>query len=322
MNAIEVTSLKKRFGKNFWALKGIDLKIKKGQIYGLLGPNGAGKTTLIYILSTMLLPTSGTAKVLGLNVDGNEDEIREKTGLCLGGTYFYWDLTAREILQYFGRLYGIPSQRREKRINYLTKALGMQSFGNKQFSQLSTGMRQKLALAKSLINEPEVLFLDEPTAGLDVEVSINIRNFIKDLIQENDMTVLLTSHSLYEVEDMCKRIAIINQGRLVVEGKISDIRKRLKIPDIIHLYLDKYNDFAFLDKVKGVISHCTSDGLFISVDSGLKRLKPVTNALERRGFRIRDLEIEKASLEEVFLSIIGQKGGKPRAFGRGVLKDV
>ncbi len=311
MNAIEVSNLKKCFRsdkKCIWALKGIDLKIKKGEIFGLLGPNGAGKTTLIYILSTLLLPTSGTARVLGLDIEKGGDEIRKRTGLCFGGSFFYWDMTAREILEYYGRLYGVKNPERKKRIEYLIKNLGISKFSNKYFSDLSTGMRQKVAVAKSLINEPEVLFLDEPTAGLDVEVSIDVRNFIIDMIKERDMTVILTSHSLYEVEEMCRRVAIINRGNIVEEGDISDIKRKLRIPDVIHLYLDRYENIGFLRSIPGVKGVAVTDGVFISVDSGLKRLNSITKALKSRKFRIKDLEIKKASLEDVFLSVIGQRG--------------
>lgn len=314
MNAIEIKNLKKRFdekGEVTWALNGIDLTIKKNQIFGLLGPNGAGKTTLIYLLSTMLLPTSGEAKVLGYDILKQADEVRSRTGLCMGGSYFYWDMSAREILEYYGRLYGLKRDFRERRKNELIKRLGIKSFENKAFSNLSTGMRQKVAVAKGLVNDPELLFLDEPTSGLDVEVAADVRNFIMDMIQETDMTVILTSHQMQEVEQMCRKVAIINKGRLVTEGGIPEIRKSLKIPDIIHLYLDDYsgNKLDALKKVPGVINYGVSDGLFISVDSGLKRINSISKALERSKLEIKDLEIRKASLEEVFLSVVGRKGG-------------
>jgi ABC-2 type transport system ATP-binding protein len=187
MHAIEISGLKKIFkdkGLVTQALKGIDLNIKKGQAFGLLGPNGAGKTTLIYILCNLLLPTSGQARVLGFDVVRESNEVKKRSGICMGGTHFYWDLRPREILNYFGRLYGLNSSTREKNINILIKRLGIQKFGNKEFGRLSTGMRQKVAVAKSLLNDPEVLFLDEPTAGLDVEVALDVRNFILECARE------------------------------------------------------------------------------------------------------------------------------------------
>jgi len=181
---------------------------------------------------------------------------------------------------------------------------------------LSTGMRQKVAVAKSLLNDPEVLFLDEPTAGLDVEVALDVRNFILDIIQERNMTVLLTSHQMGEVEQMCRRIAIINQGRLVNEGDIRDIRDSLRIPDVIHLYLDRYSGLGFLNKMPGVTHHCVSDGLFITADSAGSVINPVLAALKRNRFTVKDMEIRKPSLEEVFLTLVGRTTPLPKRYGK------
>ncbi len=169
-------------------------------------------------------------------------------------------------------------------------------------------MRQRVAVAKSIINDPEILFLDEPTAGLDVEVSIDVRNFIMDLVKERKMTVILTSHHLSEVEQMCKRTAIINKGSLVVEGDIKQIKSDVKIPDVIHLYLSDYSKLDFVKNISGVINFRVSDGLLISVDSGLKRIESIINEFKKKKVNIIDLEIKKASLEEAFLSIVGRSG--------------
>ncbi len=320
MHAIEVSGIRKVFGEGShatWALSGIDLRIRKGQAFGLLGPNGAGKTTLIYILSTLLTPTSGRGRILGYDIIRDPDEVKKRTGVCMGGTYFYWDLRPREILNYFGRLYGLDSSTRKRNIDSLMKRLGIHRFENKEFGLLSTGMRQKVAVAKSLLNDPEVLFLDEPTAGLDVGVALEVRNFIMDLIQERDMTVILTSHHLGEVEQMCRRIAIINQGRFVEEGMIKDIRDSLSIPDVIRLCLEKYTNLEFLERIPGVIHYGVSDGLFITVDSGRDTIAPVLAALKRRRIAVKDVEIRKPSLEEVFLTVVGRKSTIPRKSEEG-----
>ena len=310
MDAIEISGLKKKFENkegSVWALKGIDLKIRKGEIFGLLGPNGAGKTTLIYILSTLLLPTSGQARILGYDVVRHDRNVRERVGLCMGGTFFYWDMNPKEILEYYGRLYGLKAHARKRNADILIRKLGIKAFENRSFGNLSTGMRQKVAVAKSLINEPEVLFLDEPTAGLDVEVALDVRNFIMDMLKEREMTVILTSHHLHEVEEMCKKVAIINKGNLVAHGDIRDIKDELRIPDVIHLYLDRYKNLGFLRKMKGVLNYNVTDGVFIAVDSGLERLDGIVKGLKKRGIKITDMEIKKASLEDVFLTIIGRK---------------
>jgi ABC-2 type transport system ATP-binding protein len=314
MYAIEASGIRKVFkekGSSFWALKGITLDIRKGQAFGLLGPNGAGKTTLIHILSTLLIPTSGSASVLGYDVMHESNEVKKRIGICMGGANFYWDLNPREILKYFGMLYGLDSATRKKRIDHLLKSLGIIKFQGRDFGQLSTGMRQKVAVAKSLLNDPDVLFLDEPTAGLDVEVALEVRNYILDLIQEKDMTVLLTSHQMGEVEQMCKRIAIINQGNVIKDGRISEIKKSLRIHDIIHIHLDRYGDLDFLKDVPGVVHYGVSDALYITVESGKDAVTPVLSAFRKKKRKVVDLEIRKLSLEEVFLTVVGRRTSLP-----------
>lgn len=308
MYAIEANKLTKDFledGKPVRAVKGIGLTIEKNQVYGLLGPNGAGKTTTIFMLSTLLLPTSGSAKVLGFDIVKQKDKLREKIGLCLGGTRFYWDMKPAEILEYYGRLYGIRKEERKKRIENLIQELDITWYADKKFSQMSTGMSQKIAVAKSLINNPEVLFLDEPTAGLDIEVAVSVRKYILKLVKEREMTVILTSHHLNEVEEMCKRISVLNQGKIISEGTIKEIREEMKFPDIIHLYLSDYSRLDFLKKEKGVINYKISDGLYIQAAEGLKTFNKIENVFKRNNVKVLDLEIRKASLEEIFLKIIG-----------------
>ncbi len=310
MYAIETQNLKKDFadGKEIvHAVKGIGLKIEKNQVYGLLGPNGAGKTTTIFMLSTLLLPTSGSARVLGFDVVKERNKIRDKIGLCLGGSRFYWDMKPAEILEYYGRLYGIKKEERRNRIKNLIDDLDMNWYADRHFSHMSTGMRQKVAVAKSLINNPEVLFLDEPTAGLDVEVAVSVRKYILKLAKEREMTVILTSHHLNEVEEMCKRISIINNGKIVSEGTLKEIRQNLKFPDIVHLYLSDYSKLDFLKKEKDVIDYKINDGLFIQAENGLKTANRIEKILKKKKVKTTDIEIRKASLEEVFLKIIGGK---------------
>jgi ABC-2 type transport system ATP-binding protein len=309
MNAIEISDLRKTFRSRktvTHALRGIDLNIGKGEIFGLLGPNGAGKTTTIHILSTLIKPTSGTAKILGTDILEDPVRIRSMTGVCMGGTQFLWDMTPVEILKYYGRLYGLNSRQRSERIERLIKDLGISKFRDEQFYELSTGMKQKVAVAKSLLNEPEVLFLDEPTAGLDVEVAIMIRKYIADLVKKTGLTVILTSHHLYEVEELCKDIAIIDEGKIIAHGSIKDIRRKLKFPDIAYFYLDKYDNLEFLNKLKGVHGYEVKvDGLFVKIDPGADVVAELIVALKKRRFSIIDMEVKKPSLEDVFMKIVG-----------------
>ncbi|MBN2043162.1 MAG: ABC transporter ATP-binding protein [Candidatus Aenigmarchaeota archaeon] len=311
MNVIEVSGLKKAFssrGKITHALNGVNLKIRGNQVFGLLGPNGAGKTTLIYVLSTLLLPTSGKARVLGYDVADEFQNIRERIGICFSGTQFYYNLTSREILNHYSMLYGMGSSARRNKIQELTKDLKMKSFIDKDFSKLSTGMKQKLAVAKSLLNDPELLFLDEPTAGLDVEVAIELRRYIANLVDMNEMTVILTSHQLYEVEEMCREMAVINRGRIVSHGNIKSIRKNMNFPDMVYFHLNRYDRIDFLQKVTGVIEYnINEEGLFVKIKKGPDTAKEIIRLFEDNGTKIIDMEIRKATLEEVFMRIVGKK---------------
>ena len=307
MYAIETNNLRKTFSSGKEKIKAvdrIDLKIEKGQIYGLLGPNGAGKTTTLYMLSTLLLPTSGKASVLGFDVVKEKQKVREKVNICIGTSSFYWFMKPPEVLDYFGRLYGIEKSERKKRINSLMQDLDIEPFKDKQFMELSTGMVQKVALAKSLLNNPEVLFLDEPTNGLDVEIASSVRNYVSNLVKENQITVILTSHRLDEVEEMCKKIAIIDKGKIVSEGPIKEIKKSLSLPDIVTFYLQEYNNLDFLKGLKGVIKYKIEDGLVIETKTGLETAKRIEDALKKRKIKVNDVEIRKASLEEAFLKIV------------------
>jgi ABC-2 type transport system ATP-binding protein len=308
--AIEVSGLKKKFrerGTESWAVRGIGMKVRKGEIYGFLGPNGAGKSTTIFILSTLVLPTSGKAEVLGFDVVKQANEVRARSGICVSGTQFYYEMYPREILNYYGMLFGMPRKERKERTKQLIADLDITPFQNKYFGDLSTGMKQKVAIAKSLMNSPEILFLDEPTAGLDVEVARDIRQYISDLARDTGMTVLLTSHQLYEVEEMCRDISVINKGKIVAEGDIKSIRKKMGFPDIVKLYLDRYTGLKFLEAMKGVLDFEVNDGLRIEAVSSPSAVPDIMRALQKRKYRVADMEVTKASLEDMFMKIVRGK---------------
>ncbi len=199
------------------ALVEVDLEVKRGEIFGLLGPNGAGKTTMIKILSTLLLPSSGRAEVLGMDVAKRYGEIRKRINLVSGGeTPGYGSISVKENLWFFSQLYGLPGDIARERIAELTKELELTEYLNTRMHKLSTGYKQRLNLVRGFINSPDVLFLDEPTLGLDVLSALNLRRVIKSWVEDHpDKTILLTTHYMGEADVLCDRIAMINHGRIL-----------------------------------------------------------------------------------------------------------
>jgi ABC-2 type transport system ATP-binding protein len=199
------------------ALDSVNLEVKKGEIFGLLGPNGAGKTTLIKILSTILLPTSGRATVLGMDVTKKTTDVRKRINLVSGGeTPGYGSITVRENLWFFSQLYGLPGNIARERIAKLARELELTEYLSTRMHKLSTGYKQRLNLVRGFINSPDILFLDEPTLGLDVLSAMNLRRVIKSWIEEHpDKTILLTTHYMAEADVLCDRIAMINHGKIL-----------------------------------------------------------------------------------------------------------
>jgi ABC-2 type transport system ATP-binding protein len=209
------------------ALRGIDLSIERGAMFGLLGPNGAGKTTLVKILATLLLPTSGTARVLGHDVSSDAEWLRPRIGLVLGGERgLYNRVSGRENLRYFADLYGIPEAEREPRIREVLDRVDLTSAADRRVEEYSRGMKQKLHLARGILHRPEMLFLDEPTIGLDPKSARETRKLVRSLIQDG-VTILLTTHYMFEAEELCPELAVLSRGTIVAHDTIDGLRRRV-----------------------------------------------------------------------------------------------
>lgn len=230
--AIEVKNLTRTYEgtigmtkkKTIEALKGISFTVNEGEIFGLLGPNGAGKTTTIKILTTLLAPSSGAAEIFGYKCFGEERFIRAKINFIFGGERgLYWRLSAYENLQYFGDIYKIPGKVLKERIPKLIKLVNLEGREHEKVEGFSKGMKQRLQIARGLINDPQVLFLDEPTLGLDPVGAKDLRNIILKL-KEEGKTILLTTHYMYEADELCDRIAIINNGEIVDLGTSKELK--------------------------------------------------------------------------------------------------
>ncbi len=295
------------------ALDRISLDVPRGELFGLLGPNGAGKTTLIKVLATLLLPTSGTARVAGIDVGTHAQQVRERISMVSGGEHSgYGLLTVREQLWMFSQFYGLPSRVALARIDELLKIVGLYEERNRHVSALSTGMRQKMNMVRGLVPDPEVLFLDEPTVGLDVAAARDIRAYIKTWIHETtSRTILLTTHYMHEAEELCDRIAIIHKGRIVACDSPAALRRSTLRGSYFVLVTDPLNGGTWLTQVPGVhrVDAQMRDGrtelrLQLADDGAIAA---TVKALADRERKIYSLQKVEPSLEEAFVQIVGRR---------------
>ncbi|WP_077028449.1 ATP-binding cassette domain-containing protein [Fuerstiella marisgermanici] len=225
------------FGGKFRALDNVSFEVNPGEIYGLLGPNGAGKTTCLRILSTVLKPSRGFAEVAGINVMHDAAAVRRNIGFMSCNTGIYDRMTAREMVEYFGRLYGIPEDKLQPRIEEIFDVLQMDEIGDRLGSKMSTGMKQKVSIARTIVHDPPVIIFDEPTSGLDVLVARNVLQAVATL-KEQGKCIIFSTHIMREVEKLCDRIAVIHRGRIVDEGTLPELADRHNQPDVEELFFD------------------------------------------------------------------------------------
>ena len=295
------------------ALRGVSFSVRYGEVVGLLGPNGAGKTTLIKILATLLLPDSGEAYIAGYDVVREAKKVRKIIGVMLSVEKgFYGKLTGRENLEYFAALYDLDLSYAKTRIKYLLNLLGLDELGasNKLFEEYSLGMKARLALARALLRDPQVLLLDEPTLGLDPLSARRIRDLVKKLAREGK-AVLLTSHNLFEVEAICDRVLLINKGLIIAEGSPEDLKNKVSRYRRVLIKLRK--DLA-TSKVLRLIQSTYKPSLTTEVGNNYVELKlMITNddefnlllrELMRNNCKVLDIKIESPSLEDVFVRLL------------------
>lgn len=218
------------------AVEGVSFRCEPGRIYGLLGANGAGKTTTLRMLATLLAPTSGTAMVAGYDVSAQPEQARANLGFLSTATALYGRLTAREFVEYFGRLHGLGEEELHRRLEALFARLGMNEFRDRRCEKLSTGMKQKTSIARVLIHDPQVMIFDEPTLGLDVMAARTIVAFIREC-RERGKTVIFSTHVMSEAEKLCDRIGIIHAGQLLEEGTLEELRARTGLRDLEEIFV-------------------------------------------------------------------------------------
>ena len=300
------------------ALDGVSFKVGRGEIFGVLGPNGAGKTTLIRILSTLLLPTGGTATVMGYDVGHEPEKVRRVINMASGAEKAGYDfISAKRNLWFFSQLYGIPSDQAERKIMELSEMLGLTKYLDRKFYALSTGYRQRATIARAFINEPKVVFLDEPTIGLDVMTARSIREFLRTEAREHERTIMLATHNMAEVEAICDRVAIIDKGKIIAEGTPAELKRSLGVPALVMEVTPSQNTFEMLAQVPGVkgFTSSTDDERGLStvqvVVESDAAAKGAEDAVEKDGRKVVASWRKQASLEEVFVALVG-RGFKER----------
>lgn len=238
---IEVMELSKGF-KKVQAVDKISFKVENGEIVGLLGENGAGKTTTLRMLATMLKPTGGTAKINGCDIIEEPEKVRGEIGILFGGEVGLYDrLTGSENIRYFAQLNGMSREEADKSINELSEALGMNEFINRRVGKFSRGMKQKVAIARSIVHKPSVMLFDEPTAGLDVSAARIVQDFILQCKNEGK-AIIFSSHSMAEVEKLCDRIVIIHKGKIVAEGTTEQLKGKYNNNDLEEVFMQLVGD--------------------------------------------------------------------------------
>jgi ABC-2 type transport system ATP-binding protein len=290
-------------GRRTHALRGATLAVPRGAIFGLLGPNGAGKTTLLSILSTLLLPDGGSAKVLGHDVVREPFAIRRRLNMASGNASFVWSLRPAEVLTFYGRLYGLSGATLRRRVEELIERFELGPHRRSEYNELSTGLKQRLAFAKALLNEPEVLFLDEPTLGLDPDVSIRIRAQVAALRRERGTTIILTTHYMREAEELCDEIAFIKGGRILAQGSADALKRQIRIGDVVRMRIDAPVPKGLAD-LPGVLQvQIQGEHVECTVDAADERLPEMLRWLAEQDAVIRDCQVTEPALEDVFVEL-------------------
>jgi ABC-2 type transport system ATP-binding protein len=309
VKAIEASNLRKTYKGGVRALDGLSLEVEAGAIFGLLGPNGAGKSTAVKILTTLSLADGGEARVAGLDVVRHAERVRSAIGVVGQRPGLDPDATGRENLEMQAEIYGIRGAARRERVDELLGRLGLAEAGGRLAKTYSGGMQRRLDVALGLVHRPKVLFLDEPTTGLDPEARADLWREIERLAREEEMTILLTTHYLEEADRLASRLVIVDRGRVVAEGSPDELKSELRGDTVQVELVESSNGDAVgaVERLPG-ISELTVDGRLLRarVDSGAAAIPSVISALEQGGLRVASATVARPSLDDVYLRHAGR----------------
>ncbi len=305
--AIEARALARRFGETE-AVAGVDLTVESGEIYGFLGPNGAGKSTMVRMLTTLLAPTGGSASVAGFDVATDPEHVRLRIGVALQDAALDPKQTGRELLDLQGRLYGLPTHERRRRVDDLLRLVDIGHAIDRRINTYSGGMKRRLDLAAALVHQPEVLFLDEPTTGLDPTSRAAVWAEVRYLNEELGMTIFLTTQYLEEADALAGRVGIIARGKLVAEGTPTDLKRSIGSDVIVAKVTrgtapDVVAAVANVRQVERV--EISGDEVVMSVENGAAAISPVAVAIAEAGLHVEGLTLRTPTLDDVFLHITG-----------------
>ncbi len=309
MYDVEVENIKKCFG-DFWAVKGLSFQVNHGEVFGLLGPNGAGKSTLIRMMTTLVPPTSGIARINGFDVVREQNGVRKSIGVIPQAMTSDVDLSADENMSIFAKLYGIPKEKRRRKIDELLEAVDLLQWRDKPVKMYSGGMRRRLEIARGLVHEPKIFFLDEPTTGLDPVSRVGVWEMLSRLKREHDLTILVTTHYMDEADKLCDRIAIVDHGQLVALD--SPLKLKASIPgrNILEVsFSDAPSDWAnTLSRLPDVAEVKSEDSVFrISSHNGPRTTVALMEATRDAGLSLKSLSVQSTTLDDVFVHYTGRQ---------------
>jgi ABC-2 type transport system ATP-binding protein len=306
--ALEVFGLKKKYG-SITAVDNVSFDVMVGEIFGFLGPNGAGKTTLIRMLTTLLKPTDGNAMVSCCDVVKHPEKVRREIGVVPQAMTSDLDLTGYENMDIYGRFYGISSKERKERIKDLLEMIGLTARAGDLVATYSGGMRRRLEVARVLVHRPRILFLDEPTIGLDPQSRRVVWDFLRKLIEGYSMTVFLTTHYMEEAEALCNRVAIIDSGKIIAIGSLEELKSQIPGNDIIFLTFENLSE-DIIERIKALNFvhnvNIENNNLRIYVDNGSMNLPQLIDEVKSFGGKILSATVHEQSLEDVFIHYTGK----------------